>query len=263
MAKMPANRNIWSRNDKSEHFMRKETNSKTTAAIGKEQMVDTSKLMSLLALAAGAVAMPETGNASIVYTNLATPGTVAHGSNPGFLITLPGTARLGFQTAHAVTTLGTVRGVLAGQVGVTNYVRLKTNLSFAVHVPASNMATWNQLAYNTNKQGTLGRATDTHYTPNSYAHDYLPFEFKDSTQGNKMLYGWVDVSLTNQGLLDNPVGVGPQLTIWRYAYDDTGTPIIMGQTAVPEPASMSLMALGAMALGARGVRAWRKKRGAQ
>jgi hypothetical protein len=240
--------------------MRRETNSKTTVAIAKEQMVDSSKLMSLLALAAGAVAMPETGNAAIVYNDLgATPGIVG-GGNPSFLITLPGTARLGFQTAHAVTTLGTVRGVLAGQVA--GYVRLKTNLSFAVHVavtnPATHMVSWNQLNYNAANKGTLGRATSTQHIPNSYDHDYLPFEFKDSTQGNLMLYGWVDISLSNDDLNVQPGG--PLVTIWRYAYDDKGNQIFMGQTVVPEPTSMSLMALGAMALGARGVRAWRKRK---
>ena len=58
---------------------------------------DSTKLLSLLALAAGAIAMPQTGNADIIFTDLsASPVTVGNNATTNFLIdTLPGTARLG------------------------------------------------------------------------------------------------------------------------------------------------------------------------
>jgi hypothetical protein len=243
--------------------MRRETDSKTKETISKEQLVGSSKLVSLLALAAGAVAMPETGNANIVYQdNSGNPGMVGFSSNPSYTILLPGTARLGFQQIRTgLIDLTSRRRISVGQTG--GYVRLKTHLFYAVHVHVTNPATqhlaWNQINESTGAVGKMGKATYYDYLPHapSYDHDYLPFEFKDSTQGNQMRYGWVDISFHNS---DFQTGQGPAATIWRYAYDDSGAQIFMGQTAVPEPAAMSLIALGAMALGARGVRAWRKRK---
>src|SRR5215471_13115163 len=83
--------------------MRRETNSKKKETISKEQLVDSSKLMSLLALAAGAVAMPETGNASIVYTNLGGNPGMAGSNTPPFIITLPGSAQLEFKEIRTGT----------------------------------------------------------------------------------------------------------------------------------------------------------------
>ncbi len=53
---------------------------------------------------------------------------------------------------------------------------------------------------------------------------------------------------------------GPNVTIWGYAYDNTGAKPTMGQLPVPEPSSGALLVMGAMALGARGLRKWRQKR---
>jgi hypothetical protein len=72
--------------------------------------------------------------------------------------------------------------------------------------------------------------------PNSFIHLYLAFKFSDGTQGSPVYYGWVDASLSNP-----LAGSGPDLTIFRYAYDNTGAKIPMG--AIPEPAPAALLAL--------------------
>jgi hypothetical protein len=204
--------------------------------------------------------MPETGNANIVYNDLSGNPGMVNFLNPAYGIALPGGALLGFQELRIGTNpVTSTRKISVGQAG--GYVRLKTHNFYAVHQHVTNPATqqvkWNQINEATGSVGKMGKATSTHYNPAGYDHDYLPFLFRDSTQGNAVRYGWVDISFSNSDL---QTGQGPAVTIWRYAYDDTGAQIFMGQTAVPEPASTSLMALGAMALGARGVRAWRKRR---
>ena len=62
------------------------------------------------------------------------------------------------------------------------------------------------------------------------------------------------------GLTVNNYPTGPLVTIYRYGWDNTGLQPTMGQTLVPEPSAAAIVALGAMALGARGVRSWRQKR---
>src|SRR5437870_1799342 len=70
---------------------------------------ESAKLVSLLALAAGAVAMPQTSNADVIYTDLSSnPAMVGCGSGfgSGYAITnLPGAAQIGFRT-HTIRTLG-------------------------------------------------------------------------------------------------------------------------------------------------------------
>src|SRR5579862_781214 len=85
-----------------------------------------SKLMSLLALAAGAVAMPQASNADIIFTDLsANPFSVLGINTSSFLIdNLPGTAQLGFQ-GHTIINppmMLTTHSVKASQRG--GYVRL-------------------------------------------------------------------------------------------------------------------------------------------
>jgi len=100
----------------------------------------------------------------------------------------------------------------------------------------------------------MGVANYGNHNPNGYDHEYLPFRFKDSTQANAFRYGWAEVSLFNGNLSSTE---GPEVTIFRYAYDTSGNQLPTGQ--VPEPNSISLLALGALALGAKGVRSWKRK----
>ncbi len=113
---------------------------------------------------------------------------------------------------------------------------------------------WNQVAGNAANAGTVGWAYFSTHAPNSYNHEYILFEFKDSTQGNAMLYGWAEVSLFNANISSSE---GPEVTVWRYAYDNTGAPLASG--SVPEPSSAALLVLGALALGSKGLRLWRSR----
>jgi len=212
-----------------------------------------SKLVSLLALAAGALAMPQSSKADIIVTDLTTNFvTVGPNGSASFLIdNLPGTARLGFEAHEAMTLIGSSRVVSAGQKA--GYVRLKTHSSFVV--PAAAEKTWDEIVgpgVVSSVNGLVGKVNGYGHFPNSFIHLYLAFKFKDSTQvGNPERYGWIDASLSNPAN-----GSGPDVFIFSYAYDNTGAKIPMG--AVPEPAPIALLALGALTLGAKGVRSWRR-----
>jgi hypothetical protein len=101
-------------------------------------------------------------------------------------------------------------------------------------------------------------ATYNSFFPDSFDNQYYAFKFQDSTQGSAMRYGWVQVSLDNSNY--EPPGIGPYLTIFGWAYDDTGDKIPMG--AIPEPSSAAIFALGALTVGANGLRSWRRNRAA-
>src|SRR5437899_2241243 len=105
---------------------------------------DSAKLLSLLALAAGAVAMPQTSNADIVYTDLtANPIHVYPGGGSYVINNLPGTAQIGFNThIRGNNSLTSSRFITGKQQA--GYVRIKTNASFFVMANAGQ--TWNQIA---------------------------------------------------------------------------------------------------------------------
>jgi len=212
-----------------------------------------SKLVSLLALATGALAMPQTSHADIVFTDLSSaPVTVGPLADPSYLLNLPGTHQFSFR---AGTLSSTKHVVVAGQQGggVNVYVQLKTDgVSFAL--PVGKSVLWSQINMpGLYKTGFVGTSTTLGvHKPNAYDHQYLAFQFKDSSHGNAVVYGWVELSE------HFPASGGPEVTIFGYAYDNTGAPVATG--LVPEPASGSLLAFGAMTLGAAGVRSWRRRR---
>src|SRR6267378_2513922 len=90
---------------------------------------DSSRLMSLLAIATGAIAMPQTGSADIIFTDLsANPISVFGTNNATFLIsTLPGTARLGFCGHSIVSPPMTLATHFIDASQKAGYVRLRTN----------------------------------------------------------------------------------------------------------------------------------------
>src|SRR6266481_4066175 len=83
-----------------------------------ENSADGSKLMSLLALAAGALAIPQTSNADIVFTDLSSaPITVGPLADPSYLLNLPGTHQFSFLVRTKTVNANTFHTVVAGQVG--------------------------------------------------------------------------------------------------------------------------------------------------
>jgi hypothetical protein len=85
---------------------------------------------------------------------------------------------------------------------------------------------------------------------------YKLFQFNGSS-GN--LYGWAYFHQT----VSNEVG--PDVDLFGVAYDDSGATILAGDTvgsvgSTPEPSTMALTGLAALALGATGLRRWRAAR---
>ena len=216
---------------------------------------DHSRLMALLAMATGALAMPQASNADIIFTDLSgNPISVFGTNNSTFLIdTLPGTVRIGFSGHTLVSppmTLAT-HAIKASQKG--GYVRFRTSHAFlALAGPGLN---WNQIGTVLSSTGFAATAKLNMHSPDSFDHMYMLFRFKDSTQvGSPLLYGWADLGLSNAN------GAIPELKIFGYAYDDTGALIQTGASVVPEPGPIALLALGALTLGAQGLRTWRRNR---
>jgi len=213
--------------------------------------------MSILAMATGALAMPQASNADIIFTDLsANPVSIFGTNNSAFLIsTLPGTARLGFCGHSIVSPPMTLAEHLIQGSQKGGYVRLKTD-GHAFLVLAGAGLTWDQIIGGVSSvNGTAATAQLNMHSPDSFNHKYVLFKFKDSNVAvNNLRYGWVDLSLSNAN------GGIPDLTIFGYAFDNTGAKIPTGATVVPEPAPIAILALGALALGAKGLRIWRRDR---
>jgi hypothetical protein len=216
-----------------------------------------------LALATGAMAIPQTGNADIIYTDLSSsPALVGYSGSAEWIFNLPGTVHFGLvrQQNTVTTTIGSLtfkyRTVVAGDVGTALQAPGKIQGDANVFaVPLGFGAAWDQglgLFYNV-AVGTGGEAG--HRPANGYDHQYLAWQFSDSTQGGAVRHGWMEIGLS---VVNYPTG--PNVTLYGYAYDNTGAKPSMGQ--VPEPTPMGLLVLGAMTLGSRGLRAWRQRRDA-
>jgi hypothetical protein len=217
---------------------------------------DSAKLLSLLALATGAVAMPQTSNADIVFVDLsASPEHIGQLADHDYLITLPGTAQIGFHQHTRVTAISSSRWITGRQQPpAPAYVRFLTQASFILRASAGQ--TWNQLKNQVGVRasvfGTVAYNTYGHAFPGSFNNKYYMFEFKQSAS-SPMQFGWISVGLAN------PVGGNyPDLAINGWAYDTTGQMLGAGQ--VPEPAAPALLALGALVFGSKGLRSWRKNR---
>ena len=167
---------------------------------------------------------------------------------------LPGNVQLGFRAFKSGSFMTSSRVCTGGKRG-SGYLELKMVL-------VTQPKLWDQINGSLATGLIFGSAQSSGHRGNSFGTAYMAFEFKDSTlTGSPMRYGWVQLSFLNGNLASG--GDYPRLTVYGWAYDNTGAQIPMGATvAVPEPSSMALLALGALTLGATGVRSWRRNRAA-
>jgi len=227
--------------------------SRNLTEVPTSKSADSPKLLSLFALAAGTLALPQTSQGDIIVTDLSqNPASITGTLTSSFLIdNLPGTARLGFQgrTQMNPAMMMTTHSVRASQRA--GYVRFKTDAAGFV-VAASAGLTWLQLPGVSSVNGYAAVANQTGHAPDSFEHKYMAFKFKDATvAGSPVRYGWIDYGVANA------TASVPMVNVFGWAYDNTGATIPMGVGAVPEPAPTTLLALGALALGAKGLRSWR------
>ncbi|WOO42790.1 hypothetical protein [Rubellicoccus peritrichatus] len=77
----------------------------------------------------------------------------------------------------------------------------------------------------------------------------IGFGFSPDNMSSDVFYGWAEIVVTT--------GANPSVELLQWAYQDDGSGIQVG--AVPEPASVA-SGLGALALGAAGLRRWRRNK---
>jgi hypothetical protein len=147
-----------------------------------------------------------------------------------------------------------------------------TNNGWLMIFPKS--AVWNTATHQSRRSGIVGARTwswrscrgcgwTTRHraTPSAFQHQFVLFEL---TGPSFPMYGWMELSLdvTNAFGPDFGGTLGPNVTVEGWAYDDSGNLLPAGDTGntVPEPSTLALTGLAALAFGATGLRRWRAAR---
>lgn len=218
-----------------------------------------SKIMSLLAVSGGALALPQTGEAAIVYSG---PLSVTVGFSPGskaswnHLLVPGGSARLGLWRSSSSSFKSVKFGSGFSNVGVR--AKWHSGSNFAAMAGAGKK--WGAIGTHTASSNALvvKRTSSGASYPPSFSHLYAAFEFADAATGYNEWYGWAELSLNNS------TPAGPDVTIEGYAYDNTGAQISTGDTtsSVPESGPTAVLAAigAALVLGADGIRRWRARK---
>jgi hypothetical protein len=228
----------------------------------------TQKLASLTAVGVGALTLTSgSAKASITVVDVDTTYSFTANSNPtsfhaishrfSFSSLAPHFSVILYSAVHGVNTFNRFAN-LYGAGKSTQFVNF-----LDPRIAAGK--TWNQVV---TTQGTFARLADRSWGGNSTLSGqpagnnlYELFRFSND-RGTSLNYGWVEynviVTMANSSLAAD----GPNITIDRYAWNTTAnTTIAAGDIgATPEPATFPESALGALVLGAEGLRRWRKSR---
>ena len=160
--------------------------------------------------------------------------------NPGVI------ARRGFSRQYAGRS-GTVTGLIGGYM----------TSSGTWSGPSSTWVKWGSHMTGSYR-GTItpghSNFNTTHFNAGNFSDKFALFQF---TGGGSPIYGWLKLSseVTND--------LGPKVTVTAWAYDTSGAQLAsgdIGDTSTPEPSTLGLTSLAALALGADGLRRWRAAR---
>jgi hypothetical protein len=207
------------------------------------------RLAAYATLAGVALAAPAVSKADIVYSgpvNIIAPSTTsgvylnvvtgvfntAPASAPGWDVNPWGTTTLGLFSPTNPT----------GGAYVITATNIAQNMAVGTPISAANLFGSNSTAAGSQGQWNLNST-----------NNFVGFRFLNEAT-NAVHYGWMQLSL------GGTTGAQPRAII-GYAFENVaGRSINAGQTVVPEPSTTAL--LGLMAVGAVGVRAWRKRKAA-
>jgi hypothetical protein len=243
--------------------------------VAKKRKTLNQKVASLSALGVGAVvAGAGTAEASVVYYPNVN-AEVGFGINGAAFYQSPGLGSnsASFAFVRQAVDFGTggssIHGRFVGAYGCGCVWFATTGNSFLKLVKAgvnwtSAMASYTSARIGGRIWGALGTVSSppspfaTSAGPiSSFSDMYALFNF-DS--GPNTLYGWIHLSFSVSPQFGDDPSFGPSLTILDFAYDDTGAQLAAGVTSTPEPSTAVSTGLAALALGAAGLRPWRKLR---
>ena len=110
--------------------------------------------------------------------------------------------------------------------------------------------------------GNTSTAFDTaNGFPAPFSDKYALFAFDTTLSSSpQTFYGWIHLSFTVDPQVGANPAFGPDLIIHDYAWEDSGQALAAGAAGIPEPGTAASTGLAALALGAVGLRKWRKAR---
>jgi hypothetical protein len=178
---------------------------------------------------------------------LANSNPIHHTSTFGYSVTnllkivLAGTNGLKFQSAPGLGAMW-IPSLGAAKTKTLRSKRTSYGASFPTSFPTYNVGSSSSSSGSVPHRSTILKDRQGDF--------YLLFQFQPS--GSQVDYGWLH--------LNGHANSGLDTEVVDMAYDDSGALIAAGQTQAPEPANAIPTGLAALALGASGLRRWRKSR---